>query len=39
MVSLDKIYTDINPEQYKAPDTFMGALQELAGQNFNILGL
>jgi len=39
MVSLDKIYTDINPELYKSPDTFMGGLQELAVQNLNILGL
>lgn len=39
MISLDKIYTDINPEQYKDPDTFMGALGELFNQNLNILGL
>mgnify|MGYP003647752547 CR=1 FL=1 len=39
MVSLDKIYTDINPEQYKDPETFMGKLAEIAAQNLNILGL
>lgn len=39
-VSLDEIYTDINPEQYKKPDTITGVLTEFSAEYLgSMLGL